>query len=35
MQNIEELYINATKMGCKTAFEFYLYLKARESIMAL
>ncbi len=35
MQNIEEHYINASKMGCESAFEFFLYLNVIESIKAL
>jgi len=31
----KELLSYAIKMGCKTAAEFALFLKARESIMSL
>ena len=31
----KELLSYAIKMGCKTASEFALFLKARESILAL
>lgn len=31
----KELLSYAMKMGCKTAGEFALFLKARESILAL
>jgi len=31
----KELISYAIKMGCKTASEFAMFLKARESILAL
>jgi len=31
----KELLSYAVKMGCKTASDFALFLKARESILAL
>jgi len=31
----KELLSYAVKMGCKTAADFALFLKARESILAL
>ena len=31
----KELLSYAMKMGCKTAAEFAMFLKARESILAL
>jgi len=31
----KELLSYAIKMGCKTAAEFAMFLKARESILAL
>jgi len=34
-EDYEELLGYATKMGCKTAIDFVMFLKARESILSL
>ncbi len=34
-EDYEELLSYATKMGCETAIEFVMFLRARESILSL